>query len=36
MYYVNDRLLELIEQRGPTWPKKAAIVETVVVENEEG
>lgn len=36
MYYVNDRLLELIEQRGHMMPKKAAIVETVVVENEEG
>lgn len=35
MYYVNDRLLELIEQRGHMKPKKAAIVETVVVEEEE-
>ena len=35
MYYINNRLLDLIEQRAHMKPKKAAIVKTEVVEGDE-
>ena len=35
MYYINDRLLELIEQKAHMPVKKAAIVETRVIEEDE-
>ena len=35
MYYINYRLLELIEKRGHMKPKKSAIVETKILEEED-
>ncbi|MFO0971425.1 MAG: Fic family protein [Candidatus Saccharimonadales bacterium] len=35
MYYINDRLLELIEEKGHMKPKKSAVVETVVIDEED-
>lgn len=34
MYYINHRLLDLIEQKGHMKPKKAAVVETKVIEED--
>lgn len=35
MYYVNNRLLELIEQKAHMEPKKAAVVKTEIVGDED-